>query len=68
MRTPGRKPGARGNSGFLLASNDPLLASASPKINLNAAALEKPHSPFPIYWRPGRGGPGLTFAEIGGET
>ena len=60
--------GARGNGGFLLASNDPLLASASLKINPSTAANEKPHSPFPLYWRPGRGAPGTALAEIGGAS
>ena len=53
MQHPRPRPGVRVKTGNLLGSNFPLLASAPRKINHpSTAALEKPRSPFPIYWRP----------------
>ena len=60
--------GGRGKFAELLAGNCSLLSSAPLKINRPSnAILEKPRSPFPIYWRPGRGALGLTFVGTGGE-
>ena len=62
-----RGTGARGKTRKLLASNFPLLPFAPQKSNhLSTAALERPRSPFPIYWRPDHTGPGTALAGLGG--
>ncbi len=63
-----RGTGARGDNGKLLAGNVPL-APATPKINhLSTAALERPRSPFPIFWRPDRSGPSFAQAGLGAAS
>ena len=61
-----RGTGARGDRRKLLAGNFPILTPASPKCNPSAAALERPRSPFPIYWRPDRTAPGFAHVGLGG--
>ena len=69
MAHPRPRPGARGRNGELLASNLPLLAPAPPKSNhANTAVLERPRSPYPIYWRPDRTAPGFAQAGLGGAS
>ena len=69
MQHPRPRPRARGNSGFLLASNNLLLASASTKINRpSTATLEKPRSPFPIFWNPDHTAPGTALIGLGGAS
>ncbi len=60
--------GARGNNtGVSLGSDAPVILLASPKINhLSTAVLERPRSPYPIYWRPDRTAPGTGLAGLGG--
>ena len=63
---PGRT-GAGNRLGKLLGGSDPLLASAFRKINSQStAAIEKPRSPYPIFWRPNHSGPHLALVGAGG--
>ena len=66
--SPGRT-GARGKNGKLLAGNLPLISFARSKINRpSTATLEKPRSPYPIFWIPDHTGPGTALAGIGGAS
>ena len=66
--SPGRAR-ARVKTGKLLGSNFPLLASTSQKINhQRTATIEKPRSPYPLFWRPAHSAPGFACAGLGGVS
>ena len=67
MQHPRPRPRARGSCGKLLAGNFPLLAPASPKINLQrSVVIKRPRAPYPIFWKPDHRGPGFAHAGLGG--
>ncbi len=69
MQHPRPRSGARGKTGKLLAGNCPLLASASPKINRpSTMVLERPRSPYPLFWKPNLCGAALSLAGLCGAS
>lgn len=69
MAHPRPRPGARDTFRTSLGSDAPFILSAPPKINtLNTAVLERPRSPYPIFWRPDRTAPGTALAGLVGAS
>ena len=67
MRPNKRRPqpvgGGRGPLEFIAAENSD---GSQDSLNITRASSIKPHSPYPIFWKPDFSAPGVAFAGLGG--